>query len=180
MGIIHVDRHVDTQDKDMDEIMHTCPWFHATNISNCPPKNLVQLGIGGWQVPRAGVKVGRERHDDPDRQRYREDRDRQDARDRVGSRLEGGERCLPVVRHRRGRRGVRARHGLAGAGRTAAARGAEARRGHREGRDRGHGLVEVSPPYDIADITSLLGARLIVDTIAVMVKNKRIGGRLKI
>ena len=61
MGIIHVDRHVDTQDKDMDEIMHTCPWFHATNISNCPPKNLVQLGIGGWQVPRAGVKVGRER-----------------------------------------------------------------------------------------------------------------------
>ena len=61
VGIIHVDRHVDTQDKDMDEIMHTCPWFHATNIPNCPPKNLVQLGIGGWQVPRAGVKVGRDR-----------------------------------------------------------------------------------------------------------------------
>jgi agmatinase len=41
-------------------------------------------------------------------------------------------------------------------------------------------LVEVSPPYDISDITSLLGARLIVDTLAVMVKNKRVGGRLKI
>ena len=41
-------------------------------------------------------------------------------------------------------------------------------------------LVEVSPPYDIADITSLLGARLMVDMLAVMVKNKRIGGRLKI
>ena len=52
VGIIHVDRHVDTQEKDMDEIMHTCPWFHATNIPNCPPTNLVQLGIGGWQVPR--------------------------------------------------------------------------------------------------------------------------------
>ena len=61
VGIIHVDRHVDTQEKDMDEIMHTCPWFHATNIPNCPPTNLVQLGIGGWQVPRAGVKVGRDR-----------------------------------------------------------------------------------------------------------------------
>jgi hypothetical protein len=26
-----------------------------------PPANLVQLGIGGWQVPRSGVKVERER-----------------------------------------------------------------------------------------------------------------------
>jgi agmatinase len=28
---------------------------------NAPAKNLVQLGIGGWQVPRPGVKVCRER-----------------------------------------------------------------------------------------------------------------------
>ena len=47
LGIIHLDRHIDTQEKDMDEIMHTCPWFHATNIPNCPPTNLVQVGIGG-------------------------------------------------------------------------------------------------------------------------------------
>ena len=38
-------------------IAPACP----PNIPNCPPSNLVQLGIGGWQVPRAGVKVGRER-----------------------------------------------------------------------------------------------------------------------
>jgi agmatinase len=61
IGIIHVDRHVDTQEKDLDERMHTCPWFHATNIGNAPPRNLVQFGIGGWQVPRDGVKVCRER-----------------------------------------------------------------------------------------------------------------------
>lgn len=61
IGIIHVDRHIDTQEKDMDERMHTCPWFHATNIPNAPPSNLVQIGIGGWQVPRAGVRVARER-----------------------------------------------------------------------------------------------------------------------
>lgn len=61
VGIIHLDRHIDIQEKDMDERMHTTPWFHATNIKNAPPKNLVQIGIGGWQVPRAGVKVGRER-----------------------------------------------------------------------------------------------------------------------
>jgi len=61
IGIIHFDRHVDTQETDLDERMHTCPWFHATNIKNAPAKNLVQMGIGGWQVPRAGVKVCRER-----------------------------------------------------------------------------------------------------------------------
>ena len=58
IGIIHLDRHVDIQEKDMDERMHTTPWFHATNIPNAPAKNLVQCGIGGWQVPRAGVAFG--------------------------------------------------------------------------------------------------------------------------
>jgi agmatinase len=41
-------------------------------------------------------------------------------------------------------------------------------------------VVEVSPPYDISDITALLGVRLMVDVLAVMVKNGRIGGRLKL
>jgi len=61
VGIIHFDRHVDTQEIDLDERMHTCPWFHATNMANAPAHNLVQLGIGGWQVPREGVKICRER-----------------------------------------------------------------------------------------------------------------------
>ncbi|WP_322759957.1 agmatinase [Frankia sp. Cr2] len=61
IGIIHFDRHVDTQASDLDERMHTTPWFHATNIGNAPATNLVQIGIGGWQAPRAGVTVGRER-----------------------------------------------------------------------------------------------------------------------
>src|SRR5579859_8143822 len=61
IGIIHFDRHVDTQELDLDERMHTTPWFHATNIRNAPAVNLVQIGIGGWQAPRPGVKVGRGR-----------------------------------------------------------------------------------------------------------------------
>jgi agmatinase len=61
VGIIHFDRHVDTQEFDLDERMHTTPWFHATNIPNAPATNLVQIGIGGWQAPRAGVKIGRDR-----------------------------------------------------------------------------------------------------------------------
>jgi hypothetical protein len=59
LGIIHLDRHVDTQETDLDERMHTTPWFHATDIPNVPAHNLVQIGIGGWQAPRPGVKVGR-------------------------------------------------------------------------------------------------------------------------
>lgn len=47
VGIIHFDRHVDTQETDLDERMHTTPWFHATNIKNAPATNLVQIGIGG-------------------------------------------------------------------------------------------------------------------------------------
>jgi agmatinase len=61
LGIIHFDRHVDTQETDLDERMHTTPWFHATNLPNVPAENLVQVGIGGWQAPRPGVAVGRER-----------------------------------------------------------------------------------------------------------------------
>ena len=61
IGIIHFDRHADIQEKDLDEQMHTTPWFHATNLPNVAASNLVQIGIGGWQVPREAVAVARER-----------------------------------------------------------------------------------------------------------------------
>ncbi|HEY2154998.1 MAG TPA: arginase family protein, partial [Isosphaeraceae bacterium] len=41
-------------------------------------------------------------------------------------------------------------------------------------------VCEVSPPYDISDVTSLMGVRLMMDVIGTMAKNGRIGGRLKI
>jgi agmatinase len=48
-------------EKDLDERMHTTPWYWATNLPNVSATNLVQLGIGGWQVPRAGVQEARKR-----------------------------------------------------------------------------------------------------------------------
>ena len=54
-------RSIGLEELDLDERMHTTPWFHATNIPNAPASNLVQIGIGGWQAPRAEVKVGRAR-----------------------------------------------------------------------------------------------------------------------
>ncbi len=79
------------------------------------------------------------RHDHPDRQRHRADRDRQDHRDCFGSRVEGGECRLPVVRHRLAGRRIRPWDGLAGAGRTPPPGGAQDHQRHREGRDRRHG-----------------------------------------
>jgi agmatinase len=61
IGIIHFDRHADIQEKDLDERMHPPPWFHATNLPNVQARNLVQVGIGGWQVPRPAVKEARKR-----------------------------------------------------------------------------------------------------------------------
>lgn len=175
LGIIHFDRHVDTQETDLDERMHTTPWFHATDIPNVPAKNLVQLGIGGWQAPRPGVKVGRERGTtimtvndcvsmglDAAVERALEvawkgaeavwlsfDVDCLDAAFVPGTGWPepGGflpREMLALIQ------GV-ASHGLAGME-----------------------VVECSPPYDNADITSLVSARVICDTLAMLVK----GGHL--
>ena len=38
--------------------------------------------------------------------------------------------------------------------------------------------VEVSPPYDISDITALVAVRAMVDVLASMTKHGRIGGKL--
>ncbi len=61
IGIIHFDRHIDMQAKDMDERMHNTPWYWATNLPNVSARNLVQLGIGGWQVPRKATEEVRKR-----------------------------------------------------------------------------------------------------------------------
>jgi agmatinase len=78
VGIIHIDRHLDIQEKDMDERMHTTPWYwttheptstthrdhshmHDVGLPNCAPHNLVQMGIGGWYGSRPGAIVAKRR-----------------------------------------------------------------------------------------------------------------------
>ena len=36
-------------------------------------------------------------------------------------------------------------------------------------------LVEVSPPYDVSDITSLLGGRVIMDVLGTLVAHRKLG-----
>ncbi|MEX2314607.1 MAG: agmatinase, partial [Thermomicrobiales bacterium] len=61
IGIIHFDRHSDLSEYSLDERMHGSPFFHATNIPNAPATNLVQIGIGGWQGSKDGIRIARER-----------------------------------------------------------------------------------------------------------------------
>ena len=42
----------------------------------------------------------------------------------------------------------------------------------------GMDLVEIAPPYDVANVTSQLGARVIMDTLATLVESGHLGQRL--
>ena len=176
VGIIHFDRHVDTQETDLDERMHTCPWFHANNIKNAPPQNLVQLGIGGWQVPRQGVKVCRERAtniltvtditemgldaavdfaleralDDTDCVYISFDIDCIDAGFVPGTGWPEPGGLLPRE----------ALYMLGKIVRSAPVCGLE--------------VVEVSPPYDVSDMTALMATRVICDSMAHLVFSEQL------
>ncbi len=171
VGIIHFDRHVDTQETDLDERMHTCPWFHATNIRNAPPQNLVQLGIGGWQVPRQGVKVCRERATNVLTVTDITDMGLDAAADFALERALDGTDCVYISFDidcidagfvpgtgwpEPG--GLLPREALYLLKRIV-----------REAPVCGLEVVEVSPPYDISDITSLMATRVICDVLAHLV-----------
>jgi agmatinase len=178
VGIIHLDRHIDIQERDMDERMHTTPWFHATNIPNAPPSNLVQMGIGGWYGSRPGLKVARERgttaitiHDveeigvekaveialevawkDAKAVFLSFDIDSIDAGfvPGTGSPEPGG--LLP----REALKALRmiAREGICGME-----------------------VVEIAPPYDVSDMTAQLGCRAIMDVLGTLVTEGHVGHR---
>ncbi len=199
VGIIHFDRHIDMQDMDMDERMHTTPWFWTSNahesvdvhgthrdhshmhdigLDNCPPKNLVQIGIGGWYGSRPGSEVANERGTSVMTMKDVEELGVQKAaemalelawKDAVavylsfdidsidpgfapgtGTPEPGG--FLP----REALEMVRliAREGLCGME-----------------------VVEVSPPYDVNDNTSQLACRVMLDVLGTMVVEGKLGHR---
>ncbi|MFT5501781.1 MAG: arginase [Woeseiaceae bacterium] len=202
VGIIHIDRHIDMQEMDMDERMHTTPWYWTTNgyergssggshhdhshmhdvgLANCPPKNLVQMGIGGWYGSRPGSKVARERGSSVLTMTDIEDLGIKKAAERAlelawkdakavylsfdidsidpgfapgtGTPEPGG--LLP----REALELVRliAREGLCGME-----------------------VVEVSPPYDVNDNTSQLACRIVLDVLGTLVVEGKLGHRSKV
>jgi agmatinase len=178
VGIIHLDRHLDIQERDMDERMHTTPWFHATNIPNAPPTNLVQMGIGGWYGSRPGVKVARDRDTtvltisdieevgvekaaeaalevawkDADAVFLSFDIDSVDAGfvPGTGSPEPGGLLPREALKLLR----LIAREGICGME-----------------------VVEVAPPYDVSDMTAQLACRAVMDVLGALVGEGKLGRR---
>jgi agmatinase len=176
IGIIHFDRHSDLSEKTYDERMHGSPFFHATNIPNAPATNLVQIGIGGWTGSKAGMGNARERKATvitiEDIERFGIERVMEYALEiawkgaravwlsfdidsvdpafapGTGTPEPGGLLPREVFRMLR----LAAREGL-----------------------QGMELVEVSPPYDVADITSLLGGRVIMEVLATLFEAGKLG-----
>jgi agmatinase len=159
-----------------DERMHGTPFFHATNIPNAPPSNLVQIGIGGWLSIRTSVRNVRERGATSititDIERFGLERVAEMALEiawknakavflsfdidsidpafapGTGTPEAGG--LLPREAFRMLH--IVTREGLAGLE-----------------------VVEIAPPYDVADITSILGVRVINDVLATLVNAGKLG-----
>lgn len=202
VGIIHFDRHIDMQDMDMDERMHTTPWywtsnahedveFHATHhdhshmhdvgLANCPPKNLVQIGIGGWYGSRRGSEVARERGSSVMTMKDVEELGIQKA----------AEMALELAW-----KGAKAVYlsfdidsidpGFAPGTGTPEPGGFTPREALEmvrliacEGLC-GMEVVEVSPPYDVNDNTSQIACRVFLDVLGTMVVEGKLGHRDKV
>lgn len=176
IGIIHFDRHADIQEKDLDERMHTTPWFHTTNLTNVPAKNLVQVGIGGWQVPREAVKVARERETNiitmSDMEKMGIDKTAEMALEMAWDGVDMVYLSFDIDSIDCGfvpgtgwpePGGFLPREALGLVCRVAA-----------EGIC-GMELVEVAPPYDQSEITALMGTRVIVDVLGSLVASGKMG-----
>ena len=176
IGIIHFDRHVDTQELDLDERMHTTPWFHATDIKNAPPTNLVQIGIGGWQAPRAGVKVGRGRGTTimtvGDVERVGIEKIAETALELAwqGAKAVYLSFDIDVVDS-----GFVPGTGWPEPGGLLPREALGLVRLVAQGGISGMEVVECSPPYDWAEQTSLLSARVVLDALATMVSVGHLG-----
>ncbi|MEM9433924.1 MAG: agmatinase family protein [Pseudomonadota bacterium] len=176
IGIVHFDRHADIQEKDLDERMHTTPWFHSTNLPNVPAKNLAQVGIGGWQVPREAVKVARERETNiitmGDMEKMGVDKTAEMALEMAWDGVDMVYMSFDIDSIDCGfvpgtgwpePGGFLPREALALASKVAA-----------EGIC-GMELVEVAPPYDQSEITALMGTRVIVDVLGSLVASGKMG-----
>lgn len=176
IGIVHFDRHADIQEKDLDERMHTTPWFHSTNLPNVPAKNLVQVGIGGWQVPRDAVKVARDRETNiitmSDMEKMGVDKTAEMALEMAWDGVDMVYMSFDIDSIDCGfvpgtgwpePGGFLPREALALASKVAA-----------EGIC-GMELVEVAPPYDQSEITALMGTRVIVDVLGSLVASGNLG-----
>jgi agmatinase len=179
LGIIHFDRHIDTAVTTMDERMHTTHWSHATDLPNVPAANLVQIGIGGWTGNHSGVQVA----DDRDTTVITMfDVEELGVDHAVDIALETAWKDVDAVYLSFDidvvDPGYAPGTGTPEPGGMSPREALKAVRKVAQEGLVGMDLVEISPPYDVADNTAQLGARLIMDTLATLVENGHLGSRL--
>ncbi len=178
VGIIHFDRHSDLSEYNFDERMHGTPFFHATNIPNAPATNLVQIGIGGWTGSRQGVRIARERQATvmtiTDIERWGLERVAELALEIAWKNAKAVFLSFDIDS---------IDPGFAPGTGTPEAGGLLPREAFRllhivtrEGLA-GMELVEVSPPYDVGDVTSVLGVRIINEVLGTLVDEGKLGTR---
>jgi agmatinase len=178
IGVIHFDRHIDIQESDMDERMHTTHFFHATNLPNVPAKNLVQIGIGGWYGSRPGLKVARDRETTVmtmgDIENLGIDKAVDAALEIAWKGVEKVYLSFDIDVVDGGMApgtgspepgGLLPREALRALSRVA-----------QEGIC-GMEVVEIAPPYDTSDSTAQLGCRAIMDVLGTLVANGHLGSR---
>jgi agmatinase len=177
IGVIHFDRHLDTQKRDLDERMHTTPYYWAAHELHFDMGNLVQIGIGGWQVPRPGVREAREGGSVVITVEDLEEHGLDAVADLAlevawGNGAEGVFLSFDIDAIDPGFApgtgwpepgGLYPREALKLVRRFAA-----------EGL-LGMEMVEISPPYDSSEVTSLLGVRLICEVLAASVLAGKLG-----
>ncbi|RXA20569.1 agmatinase [Methanosarcina sp. MSH10X1] len=176
IGVIHFDRHIDTQRTDLDEKMHTTPFYWAAHEMHFDMGNLVQIGIGGWQVPRPGVEEGRKGGSTVitigDIEELGIEEVTKMALEVAWDGVEGVHLSFDIDSIDPGfcpatgwpePGGLYPREALK-----------LVRNFAREGLI-GMEIVEISPPYDISDVTSLMGVRLICEALAAQVEAGKLG-----
>jgi agmatinase len=152
--------------------------MHDVGLDNCPPKNLVQIGIGGWYGSRPGSEVANERGTSVMTMKDVEE---------LGAH-KAAEMALEIAW-----KGAKAVYlsfdidsidpGFAPGTGTPEPGGFTPREAlemvrliAREGLC-GMEVVEVSPPYDVNDNTSQLACRVMLDVLGTMVAEGKIGHR---
>ena len=167
VALVHFDAHVDTWPDNFGQAYaHGSPFYHAINEGLVDPQRMIQIGIRSpvqkdvmdWTC-RAGrdgavgagcacVRPGRGRGaDQRDRRRWPR---------------------LSQLRHRCARPGLRARHRHAGDRRPGVLAGAGHPAAAGKIRFVGMDIVEVSPAYDVAEITALAAATMVWEYLALL------------
>jgi agmatinase len=170
VGLIHFERYVEAQETDLAHQRYEDPWFHTSPIAHALSKNLKLAGIAK-QVPRAGIKVCQEKESLILPATDIRDMGLDQAVDRALSiACEGNDAVYLSVDIDSIDAGVASGRGCLKPGLLAAHEALYmVQRIAREAPLCGLEVVEVSPPHDVSDMTSLMATQVIMEVLASLV-----------